>query len=147
MTGRHPIIRRVVAVSRVFFDIIYSNRSFSQKSRTQKIGRPRHREMRERLARNARHRVEHIGRTFFVNDVVKKRPELGIGQIGRGIRYRLNQILLIQFRREKPPDTVDGFDDFGLFLKTFFDLPAAGDVAHDLGGTDDFPVLGFDRRY
>ena len=82
---RHPVVRRVLAVSRVLLHVSDKYGPLPAKSRAEQVRGARHREMREGFARHAGERVEHVGAALLVIDVIEKGAEVSADKLGRGI--------------------------------------------------------------
>ena len=61
VAGRHPVVRRVLAVARILRDVVDAHHALAPEGRPEEIGVARHREAGERLARHAGDRVERVG--------------------------------------------------------------------------------------
>ena len=135
------MMRRVVAVAGILRDVRAADDASPLEGRLEDLGVPRHRELRERLPRNAGDRVERVRLARVIDDVVEERAELGRRQFRGGIGHRLHDSVLVQIRRDDGTDPVERFRDGGALMeqpRAFqLRLPDRGDVADDLRGADD----------
>src|SRR6478672_8297747 len=74
---RHPVIWRVLAVSRVFFYIIDPHCALAAECRPENGRISRHRKVFEFLDRHTGQRIQHVRFTVRVLDIVEERTELG----------------------------------------------------------------------
>ena len=88
-----------VPVGRIPRDVVRANNALTVEGRGEHLRVAGHRELRERLARNARDGVEHVALTGLVLHVVEERAELGSGELHARVRHTLDKPLEIVLRR------------------------------------------------
>ena len=105
-----PVVWRVVAVARVLGDVVGADDALAAEGGRKYVGVAGHRKLGKCFPRGSGERVEGVGFAFLIHHVVEERPELRPDQLGRGIRERLDELLLVKLRDQRLPDAVDGGD-------------------------------------
>ena len=97
----HAVIRRGLAVVRMGQHVVDPHGAFAAERRAEQRRRTRHREVRERLARRARQRVQHERVAVGLLDVVEERAELRAGQLDRRVGDCLHHALQVEVARQR----------------------------------------------
>ena len=147
----HALVRRVVAIPRLGGDVVAADDAGALEGRLEHRRVARHRELRERLARDAGDGVKGVSLAFVVDDVVEESAERGGRQFCRRIGHRLDDGRPIERTGDDGADGVQRLGDAGRLLQQLhaleLDAPQQRDVAGDLRGADDPPVDVADRRH
>src|SRR6187549_1658772 len=100
------MIGRGMPVTRIFADVVDSDRSLAAERWREHLCVARHGKLGERLARYTRQTVEHVGFAARVGDVVKESSERGPRQARRVVGDGLHEPLLIKLCGKRAPDLV-----------------------------------------
>ncbi len=137
----HAAMREIVTVSRILRDIGASDDGGAFEGWLEDGGISRHRKLREGLSRNARDRIERVRLAPVVHDVVEEGAEFRRGELGSGIRHRLDDPFPIEVGGDDGADVVERFRNRRVLLDEThpfrFRLVEQRDVARDLRGADD----------
>src|ERR1700686_3714732 len=109
MALRHIVMRGALSMTWVRADIVATNDLGTPKGRLAQSGVPRQSELLERLARSAGDSIEHARFAAVVTYIAVEGTEFGGAQVGRDIRYRLNDAFEVQIAGECFGDAVESF--------------------------------------
>ena len=107
MSVWHPVVWRVVAVSRIHCDVRTADDARALERRLEDLGVPRHRKLREGLSRNAGNRVERVRLPGLALDVVEERSEFRRGQLRGGVGHGLHDFRPVEIGGNDGADLVE----------------------------------------
>ncbi len=128
MPFRHPRTRRVLAVARIFLDIVRTDNARPQKCRFEHRSVARHRETRKRFTRCAGQRVKHVAFALLVDDIIEERTKLRADQFGAGIGHDLDDPVDVEFRGDRSAGLIEKLKLAGLGPDRVFRHARFGDV-------------------
>ena len=142
MSRRHPVIRRALSVARIRGHVVQPDRPFAVEGRREDGRRARMRKVRERFARRARQRVQHVRVAGFgIGHVVEERAELRVRQLGRDVGDLLDDRLAVERRGDDGADLAQLLGVGRVFARRGQETRSLGDVARDLRRADDLAAL------
>src|SRR4051812_10847220 len=134
------IVRSIFPIARVGRNVIRPDDSFAIKRRRKHGGIARHGKLRERFARHARKRVEHVRLALLVNDVIEESPKLRPGSLGGGVGHGLHNAFEIEFTGNDGTRLEKSLEQCLLFMQLLFgftNLVRLRAIANDRNSAND----------